>query len=87
MSGFRISSLKDGKYFAIEDDWEDEYRGESGRFFYSKGRRCLYGASRKASNDYIRICITIFSRRNIKSRRLSCFFKNKSYEKFRILRR
>ena len=33
MSGFRISSLKDGKYFAIEDDWEDEYRGESGRFF------------------------------------------------------
>jgi hypothetical protein len=37
MSGFRISSLKDGKYFAIDSNWEDEYKGKKGSFFSIKG--------------------------------------------------
>ena len=37
MSGFRISSLKEGKYFAIDNGWEDEYKGMKGAFFTIKG--------------------------------------------------
>ena len=37
MSGFRISSLKEGKYFAIDSGYEDVYKGKKGVFFIIKG--------------------------------------------------
>ena len=37
MVNFRVASLKDGRYFAIDSGWEDEYKGMKGAFFTIKG--------------------------------------------------
>ena len=43
----RVLELPDGKYFAIDADWEDEYQGNNGLFFTVKGNT-IYDKDGKA---------------------------------------